>query len=52
MADSYFLGCADAMPNAARTVGRFHVMRLFTRATDRARVAEAKSSAEKRALFS
>ena len=39
------------MPNAAQTVDRFHVMQLFTGALDRVRAAEAKSSAEKRALL-
>lgn len=51
MAAAYSLGCADAMPNAHQTVDRFHVMQLFSRATDRVRAAEAKSSAEKRALL-
>lgn len=51
MAEAYSLGCADAMPGAAQTVDRFHVMQLFARATDKARAAEAKSSAEKRALL-
>lgn len=51
MADAYSLGCAEAMPNAAQTVDRFHVMQLFTGALDRVRAAEAKSSAEKRALL-
>lgn len=44
------LGCADAMPNAAQTVDRSHVMQLFTRALDRVRAAEARSGAEKRRL--
>lgn len=51
MADAYSLGCADAMPGAAQTVDRFHVMQLFARAVDAVRAAEAKSSAEKRALL-
>ena len=51
MAEAYSLGCADAMPNAHQTVDRFHVMQLFSRATDRVRAAEAKSSAERRALL-
>lgn len=51
MAAAYSLGCADAMPGAAQTVDRFHVMQLFSRATDRVRAAEARSSAEKRALL-
>ena len=51
MASSYSLGCADAMPQAAQTVDRFHVMQLLTRALDRTRCAEAKSCEEKRRLL-
>ena len=51
MASSYSLGCAEAMPGAAQTVGRFHVMQLLTRALDRTRCAEAKSCEEKRRLL-
>lgn len=51
MASSYSLGCADAMPGAAQTVDRFHVMQLLTRALDRTRNAEAKSCEEKRRLL-
>ena len=51
MAEAYSLGCADAMPGAAQTVDRFHVMQLLGRAVDRTRCAEARSSAEKRALL-
>lgn len=51
MADAYSLGRADAMPGAAQTVDRFHVMQLFARAVGAVRAAEAKSSAEKRALL-
>ena len=51
MASSYSLGCAEAMPNAAQTVDRFHVMQLLTRALDRTRCAEAKSCEEKRRLL-
>ena len=48
MASAYSLGCADAMPGAARTVDRFHVTQLLTRALDRTRCAEARSCEEKR----
>lgn len=48
MASSYSLGCAEAMPGAAQTVDRFHVMQLLTRAPDRTRCAGAKSCEEKR----
>ena len=51
MAEAYSLGCAQAMPNASQTVDRFHVMQLFSRATDRVRIEEARSSEEKRALL-
>lgn len=51
MASAYSLGCADAMPNAAQTVDRFHVMQLLSRALDRTRCAEAKSCEEKRRLL-
>lgn len=51
MAEAYSLGCADAMPGAARTVDRFHVMQPLGRAVDRTRCAEARSSEEKRALL-
>lgn len=51
MSEAYALGVAKAMPNAAQTVDRFHVMQLFTKATDRVRCREAKSSQEKRRLL-
>lgn len=51
MASSYSLGCAEAMPNAAQTVDRFHVMRLLSRALDKTRCAEAKSCEEKGRLL-
>lgn len=51
MAASYSLGCADAMPGAAQTVDRFHVMQLLSRQLDRVRLAEARSCEEKRALL-
>ena len=50
MASLYSLGCAEAMPGAARTVDRFHVMQLLNKALDRTRCAEAKSCEEKRRL--
>lgn len=51
MASSYSLGCAEAMPGAAQTVGRLHVMQLLARALDRTRRAEARSCEEKRRLL-
>ena len=51
MAEAYSLGCAQAMPNASQTVDRFHVMQLFSKATDRVRLEEARSSEEKGALL-
>lgn len=51
MASSYSLGCAEAMPNAAQTVDRFHVMQLLSKALDKTRCAEAKSCEEKRRLL-
>lgn len=51
MSGAYSLGVAAAMPNAAQTVDRFHVMQLFSGATDRVRAREAKSCAEKRGLL-
>ena len=51
MASSYSLGCAEAMPGAAQTVDRFHVMQLLDKALDGTRCAEAKSCEEKRRLL-
>ena len=51
MASPYSLGCAGAMPGAAQTVDRFHVMQLLNRALDRTRCAEAKSCEEKGRLL-
>lgn len=51
MAAAYSLGCADAMPRAAQTVDRFHVMQLLNRELDRVRCAESKSCEEKRRLL-
>lgn len=51
MSEAYALGVGKAMPDAAQAVDRFHVMRLFTRATDKVRCREAKSCEEKRRLL-
>jgi transposase len=51
MAEACSLGVASEMPQAAQTVGRFHVTRLFSRATDRARCRERRESEEKRAML-
>ena len=51
MSEAYALGAAEAMPNAAQTVDRFHVMQLFCKATDKVRCREAKSCEEKRRLL-
>lgn len=51
MSEAYAIGAAEAMPMAAQTVDRFHVMQLLTKATDRVRCREAKSSEEKRRLL-
>ena len=41
-------GVPEEMPQAAQTAGRFHVTRLFSRATDRVRCRERRESDEKR----
>lgn len=51
MAEAYSLGVASEMPQAAQTVDRFHVMQLFSRATDRVRCRERRESEEKRAML-
>jgi transposase len=51
MAEAYSLGVASEMPQAAQTVDRFHVTRLFSRATDRVRCRERRESEEKRAML-
>ena len=51
MSEAYALGAADATPNAAQTVDRFHVMQLLCKATDKVRCREAKSCEEKRRLL-
>ena len=48
MSGSLSSGVPGEMPQAAQTAGRFHVMRLFSRATDRVRCAERRESDEKR----
>lgn len=50
MSEAYALGVADAMPGAAQTVDRFHVMQLFCKAVDRVRCRESKSSEDRRRL--
>ncbi len=51
MAEAYSLGIAAEMPQAAQTVGRFHVMQLFSRATDRVRCRERRESEDKRRML-
>ena len=51
MAEAYSLGVAAEMPQAAQTVDRFHVMQLFSRATDKVRCRERRESEEKRAML-
>ena len=48
MSGSFSSGVPGEMPEAARTAGRFHVMQLFSRATDRVRCRERRESDEKR----
>jgi transposase len=48
MAEACSLGVAAEMPQAAQTVDRFHAVQLLNRATDHARCAEGRESAEKR----
>ena len=51
MAEAYSVGVATEMPQAAQTVDRFHVMQLFSRATDKVRCRERRESEEKRAML-
>ena len=51
MSEAYAIGCAGAFRKAIQTTGRFHVMQLGAKATDRVRCREAKSSEEKRRLL-
>lgn len=48
MAEACSLGAAAEMPQGAHTVDRFHAVQLLNRATDHARCAEGRESAEKR----
>lgn len=52
MSGSFSAGVAEQMPQAAQTIDRFHVMQLFSRATDKVRCAERRESDEKRAMLS
>ena len=48
MSGSFSSGVPGEMPQATQTAGRFHVTRLFSRATDRVRCRERRESDEKR----
>ena len=48
MSGSFSSGVSEEMPEATQTAGRFHVMQLFSRATDRVRCRERRESDEKR----
>ena len=48
MSGSFSSGVPEEMPQATQTAGRFHVMQLFSRATDRVRCRERRESDEKR----
>ena len=48
MSGSFSSGVSEEMPQATQTAGRFHVMQLFSRATDRVRCAGRRESDEKR----
>ena len=51
MAEAYSPGVAAEMPQAAQTVDRFHVTRVFPGATDRVRCRGRRESEEKRAML-
>lgn len=51
MSGSYSVAVAEQMPQATQTIDRFHVMQLFSRATDRVRCAERRESDEKREML-
>ena len=51
MSGSYSAAVAEQMPRATQTIDRFHVMQLFSRATDRVRCAERRESDEKREML-
>ena len=48
MSGSFSSGVSEEMPEATQTIDRFHVMQLFSRATDRVRCRERRESDEKR----
>ena len=48
MSGSFSAAVAEQMPQATQTIDRFHVMQLFSRATDKVRCAERRESDEKR----
>ena len=48
MSGSFSSGVSEEMPQATQTIDRFHVMQLFSRATDRVRCRERRESDEKR----
>ena len=48
MSGSFSSGVPEEMPQATQTIDRFHVMQLFSRATDRVRCRERRESDEKR----
>ena len=47
MSGAFASGVASEMPQAAQTIDRFHVMQLFSRATDKVRCEERRESAER-----
>lgn len=51
MSGSYSVAVAEQMPQATQTIDRFHVMQLFSKATDRVRCAERRESDEKREML-
>lgn len=51
MSGSFSVAVAAEMPQATQTIDRFHVMQLFSRATDKVRCAERRESDEKREML-
>ena len=51
MSGSFSVAVAAEMPRATQTIDRFHVMQLFSRATDKVRCAERRESDEKREML-
>ena len=51
MSGSFSAAVSEQMPQATQTIDRFHVMQLFSRATDRVRCAERRESDEKREML-